>query len=130
MCARKEGIAVGTGPRTVAIGIRVAPDGIAHPRDHPIDTRAAAVEQDLQPSPEPIIVRCHPVDAHRRRAVGDTEPEDLVGVKRGALIGFTAIQVWTEKTPRHDTAGAANTWINDSCVTVGSGESPVGSRRA
>jgi hypothetical protein len=51
-------------------------------------------------------------------------------VKRGAAVGFTAIQVWTEKMPRHDTAGAANTWITSSCIVAGSGESPVGSRRA
>src|SRR3954454_6655854 len=31
---------------------------------------------------------------------------------------------------RHDTAGAANTWITASSVVAASGESPVGSRRA
>ena len=51
-------------------------------------------------------------------------------VKRGAPVGFTAIQVWTERMPRHDTAGAANTWITASRVVAGSGERPVGSRRA
>jgi hypothetical protein len=80
---REEGIAVGSGPRTVAIGIRVARDSIAHLPDHPIDTRAAAVEQDLRPGPEPVIVRPHPVDPQRRRAVGDTEPQDLVAGEAG-----------------------------------------------
>jgi hypothetical protein len=51
-------------------------------------------------------------------------------VKPGAPVGFTAIQVWTEKRPHHPVAGAANTWITASCVTAGSGERPVGSRRA
>src|SRR5436190_14878390 len=57
-------------------------------------------------------------------------PTTSYRVKRDAPVGFTAIQVWTAKIPRHDTAGAANTWITASCVTAGSGERPVGSRRA
>jgi hypothetical protein len=104
---REEGIAVGTGPRTVPIGIRVAPDGIAHPRDHPIDTRAAAVEQDLRPSPEPIIVWPHPVDPQRWRAVGDTEPEDLVASEAGRarrLQGDAGVDR-EDTAPRHGRGG-------------------------
>src|SRR4051812_23801205 len=57
-------------------------------------------------------------------------PTTSYRVNRGAAVGFTEIQVWTAKIPRHDTAGAANTWITASGVTAGSGERPVASRRA
>src|ERR1051325_6348433 len=68
------------------------------------------------------------------RTAGDPfatpNPRTSYRLKRDASVGFTTIQVWTEKMPRHDTAGAANTWITASWVVAASGESPVASRRA
>jgi hypothetical protein len=80
---REEGIAVGAGPGTVGIRIGVVRHRGAHLPDALINTRTAPVEQDLRPSPEPVIVRSHPVDAHRRSAIGDTKPEDLIASKAG-----------------------------------------------
>jgi hypothetical protein len=54
---REERIAVGPGPGTVGIGIRVIRRRGAHLCDHLINTRAAMVEKDLRPGPEPGPIR-------------------------------------------------------------------------
>jgi len=125
----EEGIVVGPGPATAGIGIGVVRHRGTQLRDHLVSTRAAAVKQDLRPSPEPVIVRFNPVDVHRPCRSRHRTRAPRKRVKWSASVGFTAIQAWIEKMPRHDTVGAANTWITASYVLAGSGASPVGSRR-
>ena len=79
----QEGVAVGAGPRAVGIGIGVVRDGEPNLLDHCIDPWPAPLERYVRPSPEPVIIRSHPVDAHGRGAVGDTKPQDLVASKAG-----------------------------------------------
>ena len=116
--------------RDCRIGVVLHPG--AHLRDHLVNTHATPVEQHPRPSPEPVIVRSHPVDEHRRCPIRHTEPEDLVVSepgRSGRLHGNPGVD---REDARHDTAGAAITWITASWVVAGSGagESPVGSRRA
>jgi hypothetical protein len=81
-------------------------DGIAHPHDHPIDTRAAPVEQDLRPGPELVIVGpsgrfAAPARRWRHRNRGPRSE------CRGGPVGFTAIQRVDREdaAPRHGPGG-------------------------
>jgi 5'-nucleotidase / UDP-sugar diphosphatase len=62
---RGESVAVGAGPGTIIVGIGVVGDRGADLRNHCVDTRSAAVENDLRPGAEPVVVGAHPVDANR-----------------------------------------------------------------
>ena len=86
---------------------RIASHRGAHLRDRLVDTRAAAVEQDLRPSPEPVIVRSHSVDPYRRRPIRDTKPQDLVTSEAGCsgrLHGNPGVDR-QETAPRHGRGG-------------------------
>jgi hypothetical protein len=124
---REEGIAVGAEPGTVGIRIGVVRHRGAHLPDALINTRTAPVEQDLRPSPEPVIVQSHPVDAHRRSAIGDTKPEDLIASKAGRSGRFYRNPGMDRRKCRATTRPGRQTLESP---LAGSGERPVGSRRA